>query len=439
MTSEREYLVSSGSLIVKRQKGGKYLVKDLKKRIQGKANEDLKELLVLCDGTRTVGDVVRELCRVYSEPEKEVRKKASKSIDFLCDLHFLEGSDQPLHTPPIVKNSDMEWPIDIAYLEVTNTCNLNCVHCYKEAGMSHGGELDKKGWISVIDSLASLGVVSIAVTGGEPLLRKDIFDILEHIVDNAIGLNLFTNGILLSEDVVCRLEDITPEKVMVSVDGTRETHQKIRGENTYDKTVEGITRLVNHGIPVRSNTVVYTENVEELSDIIQTLIDLGVREMVFDRFMGAGRGREHENLIPPLEIGERVSQQCRTLEEKTPQRIELKFTSEMQNTESPYSFCGIGTSMVTITAQGDVVLCPVLSGPEYTAGNLGEEGLESLWKNSTVFEPFRQCTPENMVCGTCSHVLECRGGCKARVLHHYGTVCMPDPWMCATRGQPWPE
>ncbi|MBU7015210.1 MAG: radical SAM protein, partial [Theionarchaea archaeon] len=225
----------------------------------------------------------------------------------------------------------------------------------------------------------------------------------------------------------------------VSLDGTRELHQKIRGENTFDKTVEGITRLVNHGIPVRSNTVVYTENVGELSNVIQMLVDLGVREMIFDRFMGAGRGTEHEHLIPPLEMGEEVSQQCRTFEEKTPQRLELTFASEMQNTESPYSFCGVGTSMVTVTASGDVVLCPVLSSPEHTAGSLREESMEYLWMNSPIFEPFRQCTTESMTCGTCSHVQECRGGCKARVLQHYGTVCMPDPWMCATRGQPWPE
>ncbi|MBU7019447.1 MAG: radical SAM protein [Theionarchaea archaeon] len=439
MPSEKEFLVSSGSLVIKKQKGGSYLVKDLKQRIQGKGNEDLKELLVMCDGTRTEDDVVRELCRLYSEPEKEVGKKASKSIAFLRDLHFLGSSHEPLHTPVIVRDSDMEWPVDVAYLEVTNACNLKCVHCYKEAGVPRGEELGTEDWVSLIDELASLGVVSIAVTGGEPLLREDIFDILECIVDNVIGLNLFTNGTLLTEDTVSRLKDLNPEKVMVSVDGMKETHQKIRGENTYDRTLKGITRLINDGIPVRSNTVVHSENVGELSDIIQVLVDLGVREMVFDQFMEAGRGREHGNLIPALEMGEKVSQQCRAFEEKTPQRIELKFTSEMQNTESSYSFCGVGTSMLTVTAYGDVVLCPVLSSPEHTAGNLKDESLESLWMNSPVFDPFRQCTPENMVCGTCPHVTECRGGCKARVLHYYNKVCMPDPWMCATRGQPWPE
>lgn len=430
------YPVTSGHLVIKKR-GDINLVKDVKTGVKGRANDDSRELLLLCDGTRTVEEIVEEVAAEYQESKKDIKKKVKKSLEFLEDLRFLSTVEEPVYTPLIIRDADMAWPLDIVYLEVTNKCNLHCVHCYKGAGDALPEELDTKDWFTLVDDLRELGVLTVAVTGGEPLLREDIFDILQYIHKNSLSIALFTNGTLITEEVIAALTPLDVERVVVSIDGTKETHEKIRGKNTFDKTVKSINQLIQHGFKVRSNTVIYTHNIHEIGNVIKMLLDYGVYEMIFDRFMDTGRGKD-TNLIPPLEMGAAVAEQCKNSEEKEPQRFELTFTSTVGEPDDYYSFCGIGTSMCTITANGNVVLCPVLSSPDYTAGNVKNASLKELWLNSEVFQPFRECTLDDIMCGTCPHKAECRGGCKARALQIYKKVCMPDPWMCSTRGQKWP-
>jgi radical SAM protein with 4Fe4S-binding SPASM domain len=430
------YPVTSGHLVIKKR-GDFNLVKDVKTGVKGRANDDSRALLLLCDGTRTVQDIVEEVAAEYEESQKDIEKKVKKSLEFLEDLQFLSTVEEPVYTPLIVRDTDMEWPLDIVYLEVTNACNLQCVHCYKDAGKALPAELTTKDWITIIDELTALGVLSLAVTGGEPLLREDIFDILHHAHKNALSIALFTNGTLITDHVITALTPLHIERVVVSLDGTKETHEKIRGKNTFDKTVESIKQLIQNGFKVRSNTVIYTQNITEIDHVIKMLLDWGVYEMIFDRYMDTGRGKK-TSLAPPLEMGAAVAEQCKQSEEKAPQRFELTFTSTMGEPDDYYSFCGIGTSMCAITANGNVVLCPVLSTPQYTAGNVNDTPLKELWLTHDVFQPFRECTLDDTVCGSCPHKSTCRGGCKARALQMYKKVCMPDPWMCSTRGQQWP-
>lgn len=435
--NEELYPVTSGKVVIKRR-GKTYFVKDTKTGVQGKANEDLRELLLFCDGTKTVKEVVEEISKNYEEPQEKVEKKVVKSIEFLEDLDFLDLVDNPSYAPVVIRDADLKWPLDVAYLEVTNTCNLRCIHCYKTAGSPLPEELTTEDWFSIIDQLKALGVFDIAITGGEPFMREDLFAILEYLVENTFSVNLFTNGTLLNQEQVKRLKEINVAKVVVSIDGTKKTHEKIRGKNTFDKTVESIALLTKNGFDVRSNTLIYTDNIQELEALIQLLLDLGVQEMIFDRFMEAGRGEQYRNLIPPLEVGRTVSHICSKFEKEGAQKVELGYTGDIGKPGISYSFCGIGTSMVTVKANGDVVVCPVLSGPECTAGNIKDTPLRELW-DSTIFQPFRECSLDDMVCKTCPHSTECRGGCKARVFQHYSKFCMPDPWMCAVRGQKWPE
>ncbi|MGD2249672.1 MAG: radical SAM protein [Candidatus Methanofastidiosia archaeon] len=433
-----EYVLTSGSVVVKPKKDGKALVKDVAQHIQGRANEDLVTLLQLCDGTKTVQGITEEISKNYKESRKDIEKKVLKSLEFLKDLNFVHVADQPEYTPVIVRDANLEWGLDMVYLEVTNECNLQCVHCYKQAGSSYGQELSTAEWKTIIDETVDAGVITAAVTGGEPFLRKDIFDILQYLHDNTISVNVFTNGTLLDEKKVKKLQKVNPERVLVSIDGAcAETHEKIRGKNTFEKTIESIKMLIETDIKVRTNTVIYTENIDELDNLVDILLDMGVQEMVFDQFMDAGRGTTHNDLIPSLEMGKIVSEKVTDIGEK-PQRFTLKLGADIEGS-TYFSFCGIGTSMVTIKANGDVVLCPVLSGPEETAGNVLNTPLKEIWSTNTIFQPFRRCNLDDMVCNTCPHKMECRGGCKARALHYYKNVCEPDPWMCATRGQPWPE
>ncbi|MBU7029456.1 MAG: radical SAM protein [Theionarchaea archaeon] len=438
MINEEEYPVTSGNVIIKKVRDF-YRIIDVKTGTAGKANQDLRDLFVLCDGTRTVREILEELSKNYREPRPKVKEKVIKSIEFLEGLNFLSLNHTPQYTPLVIRESDMEWPLDIVYLEVTNTCNLDCIHCYKHAGPPLHNELSTDEWCSIIDHLKEIGVVELAVTGGEPLMRDDIFSILEHAARNAMWLKLFTNGTLINEETVQKLKEIGVEEIMVSIEGaTKETHELIRGKDTFEKVIKSISLLIENGMKVRSNTVLYTENIPELENLVQLLLDLKVQDMILDPLMKWGRGEDKDNLIPPMEIGKKVAELLKKSEIEGKKIFELKFTSDIQNQDPNFSFCGIGTSMCAITANGNVCLCPALYGPEFTAGNVKDASVRELWLESKIFQPFRTCKTDDMQCKTCPSKLDCRGGCKARVLQYYGKVCMPDPWMCVTQGQKWP-
>lgn len=436
--NEDQYPVTSGHVVIK-QAGESHLVIETRTGVRGTANQDLRDLLILCDGTRTVKDIVEELCKDIREPRQKVKRKVIKSIEFLESLNFVKLEDAPHHVPLVIRDTDMGWPLDIVYLEVTNRCNLHCLHCYKDAGLPLPDELSTEEWFSVIDHVKDMGVLELAVTGGEPLVRDDIFSILQHAADHAMQLKLFTNGTLIDEESVHILKEIGVEEVLVSIEGaTRETHERLRGKNTFDKVMKSISLLVENGMKVRSNTTLTIYNIPELESLVQMLLDLKVQGMVFDPLMGAGRGKEQESMIPPIEIGKMVSDLFKKFKQERKEKFELNFSSDIAEPDPSFSFCGIGTSMCTITANGNVCLCPAMSGPEHTAGKIKDTSLRKLWLESEVFQPFRTCRVVDMECRTCPSNLECRGGCKARVIQYYGKVCMPDPWMCAARGQEWP-
>ncbi|MBU7026535.1 MAG: radical SAM protein, partial [Theionarchaea archaeon] len=199
MIDETLYPVTSGYVVIKKR-GESSFIKDVKKGIGGKANDDLRELLLLCDGTKSAKEIAEEVSKTYKESEKDVKKKVMKSIEFLEDLHLLELADNPGYQPLRVRDTNLEWPLDVAYLEVTNACNLTCIHCYKKGGNPLSNELDSEEWMSIIDELKELGILTVAVTGGEPFTREDIFDIVEYIARNAISVNILTNGTLITPD-----------------------------------------------------------------------------------------------------------------------------------------------------------------------------------------------------------------------------------------------
>lgn len=433
------YPTSSGNLVVK-QVGDSFIVKDMLSKKSGHANESLKSLLLQCDGKRTIRDIIDSLTKKYEDDAKEIERKAIKSLKYLESLDFLKLADKPSFTPIMFHSKKLRWPLNLVYIEVTRACNLSCIHCYASAGKEPENELDTGQLHALIDQLSSLGVLDVVFTGGEPLMRSDIFELMEHATKKSMSPYLFTNGVLLNENRIRRLKELNVETVAVSLDGASpKTHNKIRGSDCFDVTLRNIQQLAKTEIHTRINTALYRDNIDEIEKLIELLARIGVNEIQMDCLMGYGRGEALKDLILPLETSEeityRIHKKNKEFETKQKTRVPELRMSDSTSTQSVkvkrQSLCGVGTTACAIRPNGDVVLCPVLSTDEFVAGNVLEDSLESIWINSEVFDPLRSQDVNSISqCSKCNHKDYCLGGCKAKAYFFNKRFDASDPWMC---------
>lgn len=126
----------------------------------------------------------------------------------------------------------------------TNACNLRCKHCYQKAEKSTSDELNTKEVMNIIDRMGEIGITYVALSGGEPLMRKDFFDAAKRMEKNEIAFSIATNGTLLTKENVKKLEEADCKYIQISLDGaTAKTHDWLRGKGMFEKTIKGIKTL----------------------------------------------------------------------------------------------------------------------------------------------------------------------------------------------------
>ncbi len=207
--------------------------------------------------------------------------RLSKFIDEIIDPQPLG----PVRTP--------SGPVVIWNL--IRRCNLNCKHCYSiSTDKDFPGELSTSEVFSVMDDLKSFGVPVLILSGGEPLLRPDIFDISKRAKDMGFYVGLSTNGTLIDEEMIKRIAAIGYDYVGISIDGIKETHDKFRRrEGAFDASMKGIRLCVNEGIKVGIRFTMTQDNVHELDGLIKLMDDEGIDKFYLSHLNYAGRGNHN--------------------------------------------------------------------------------------------------------------------------------------------------
>ena len=207
--------------------------------------------------------------------------RLSKFIDEIIDPQPLG----PVRTP--------SGPVVIWNL--IRRCNLNCKHCYSiSTDKDFPGELSTSEVFSVMDDLKSFGVPVLILSGGEPLLRPDIFDISKQAKDMGFYVGLSTNGTLIDEEMIKRIAAIGYDYVGISIDGIKETHDKFRRrEGAFDASMKGIRLCVNEGIKVGIRFTMTQDNVHELDGLIKLMDDEGIDKFYLSHLNYAGRGNHN--------------------------------------------------------------------------------------------------------------------------------------------------
>ncbi|MFQ5560511.1 MAG: radical SAM protein [Nitrospinota bacterium] len=321
----------------------------------------------------------------------------------------------------------------------TSRCNLKCDHCYLDAETLDKGKDDistEEGY-RLIDQIALNNPSAILIlTGGEPLMRDDIFLLGKHAKDKGLMPVLGTNGTLLTEEVCDKLVENGIPGVGVSIDSLNPAlHDGFRGvDGALEKTIKGLEIAKSRGLDFQVQTTVTKFNIDEIEDIINFSVDIGCRIYNLFFLVCTGRGQEVSDISP--EEYEQVLLKLVTLQEKFEGKIIIKAkcaphfkrVAYQQNPDSSLlkgytTDCLAGKHYARVDQKGNVTPCPYM--PE-AAGTILESGFDSVWKSSELFQSFR--APEYTgKCGKCDYRIIC-GGCRARAFATTGSYLDDDPW-----------
>ncbi|MEM1589414.1 MAG: radical SAM protein [Candidatus Bathyarchaeia archaeon] len=339
--------------------------------------------------------------------------------------------------------------------DFTYRCNLNCKHCYSNASVYAGKELETKEALKVVDQLADFGVVSLAFSGGEPLMRKDFFEVAKHAVNSGLYVSLATNGTLLNKQTVQRLKEIGIHYVEVSVDGSdAKFHDAFRGvPGAFDLAVQGLKNCVEQDLCASVAVTATKENFKDIPQILELAEKIGAKRFALFNFVPTGRGAEmaSQDLSPEEReeimiflLGRLLSGSKVAILTTTPQlaRVAVSHQGGLSEVFIPMAHmqtsrvskkavaladfiggCGAGRLYCSISPEGEVHPCVFLP---IKVGSLKTDTFGDLWLNSKVFQVLRNRENLKGSCGECQFKYVC-GGCRARAYAYTRDILASDP------------
>lgn len=332
-------------------------------------------------------------------------------------------------TPRLVDQlaTGLDAPICLTW-ELTYACNLACVHCLSSSGRRDPDELSTAEAKSVIDDIAEMGVFYVNVGGGEPLVRRDFFELLHHALERRVGVKFSTNGYLLDAARARELAALDYLDIQLSLDGTdAATNDAIRGEGSYAAVRQAMTNLAEAGFEgFKLSVVVTRHNVDQLDGFAALAADHGAQLRV-TRLRPSGRGADVYHELRPTAAQQ--PQIYHWLKDHPDVLTGDSFfhLSALGDPLEGLNLCGAGRIVCLIDPVGDVYACPFVIHDEFKAGNVRSPGgFATIWRTSERFRALRQPGAAG-ACASCGSYDACKGGCMATKFFTGLPLDGPDP------------
>lgn len=315
--------------------------------------------------------------------------------------------------------------------ETTLDCNAKCIHCYSDALFGRGPaywSLEES--LDLIDQIAEAGVLILALSGGEVLMRPDWENIVEHAVSRGLRVTFATNGILVNKKVAKRIAELGVFNVSVSFDGAvAETHNAIRGvPNIFEKACKAVQNLTNEGVRVTINYTPMRPNLDEAPALIELAHRLGAEKINLTEYVYTTRGGIE--LMPTADELGKLLEFWTKAGEHWKDQIEVDWHDcrvglILPEAEAdPYKGCGAGYTHCRITVDHDVTPCVVLP---VAVSNLRNQRFMDIWNNAQELKKIRsRDSIQSGNCADCEHKSRC-GGCRAASYALYGDAYAGDP------------
>ncbi|MBU0512437.1 MAG: PqqD family peptide modification chaperone [Chloroflexi bacterium] len=378
------------------------------------------EVAHLCDGQHSISQITAAIAQRWDKDPAVIQRDVVSCLDSLQHSGFLSNSlssASQLELPKVGR----PWRL---YLYLTEQCNLRCRHCAVVHGPRPTHLLNSETIYRLIDQALETGVDGIAFSGGEPLLRDDLPDLLEYSARRVKTL-LSTNGMLLDEPTAAALANLGVI-VQISLDGaTAATHDAIRGGGAFERTWQGIAELQRYDIGDRLalNVTLMRHNIEQMSEIIDLAVEHGVSGVRFTPLQPMGRAAELWSELAPTR--EQYVQAYRFLYQHShddgvvvsPGLLGL----ELEPPENGL-WCGLGR-LLLVDSQGDIYPCSMLTTPQFQLGNIADtplaEALASKKLCGLVMLAERR-KDEIEACRACGWRHFCQASCPASIWLQHG-------------------
>ncbi len=341
--------------------------------------------------------------------------------------------------------------------ELTRSCNLFCAHCRSASRQEKfDDELSTTECLRLTDGIVETAKPVLILSGGEPLLRRDIFLIASYAADKGLRVAIGTNGTLITDEIATKLRAVPVSRVAVSIDfPTAELQDKFRGKTgAFEAAISGITLLRQAGIDVQINSTVTRLNMNYLNDLLKLALDSGA--VAFHPFMlvptGRGKGLESVAMSPTeyeqtlnwvydrqKELGSSIflkptdAPHYQRIVKQRDARVKVNLNTSLPEQaveaknkamDSMTRGCLAGINFGFISHRGTVQGCGYL---DVAAGNVREKSFKEIWQGSPLFSQLRELSNIKGKCGVCEYKNIC-GGCRARAYESTGDYLQEEPY-----------
>jgi radical SAM protein with 4Fe4S-binding SPASM domain len=296
-------------------------------------------------------------------------------------------------------------------LYVTNKCNSKCKHCMFSSGEKEMREMKLSEIKKVLIEGKKLGATELHITGGEPLFRKDILEILRISRRLNYYIRFQSNLTLFTESFMKDIKELVNE-ILTSIDGLEETHDYIRFKGSFKLTTDWIKRLKKEGFRVIVASVISKYNYKDISEIIKLTSSLNVDSHLFVYATPAGNMKK-ENCLDIKEWREQISLIKKTYKKIKP-LMDVTYEENMIHVDDEYlaskNKCRLRLKdHVIVLSNGDIFPCLVFFGTDKRMGNVRKQSLKEIWENSPMWKFYDKDPKE---CINCKRYNKCKAGCK---------------------------
>ncbi len=333
----------------------------------------------------------------------------------------MAGSNNLKITPP-------RWLL----AELTYKCPLQCPYCsnpldYKK----HSHEISTEDWKRVLTQARKMGAVQLGFSGGEPLTRQDLPELVQHARQLGYYSNLITSGYGLTEEKIIQLKQAGLDHIQVSIQASsKELNDHIAGTKSYESKKQ-VARLVKkHGYPMVLCVVIHRENIHQMSDILAMAEELGADylELANTQYYGWAH-KNRDLLMPTKEQFDKAEAIAQAFKEKVADKMKIYYVIPDFHEDRPKACMnGWGTTFLTIAPDGVALPChSARELPGLDCPNVTEHNIEEIWNESKAFNFFRGTDWMKEPCRSCDEKDKDFGGCRCQAYILTGDMSNTDP------------
>ncbi|MBU6997545.1 MAG: radical SAM protein [Theionarchaea archaeon] len=397
------------------------------KRYGHDVNVEGAVILRKCTGRKTVREIVDEICEEFDDVPASVEPKVVAFLNEAVEKRYVQIQDNPHFTNSFMKGTtDYITPFK-AIVEVTSACNLRCIHCYGDCGIKSERELTTDELITILDQLHEMGTEGLNISGGEPLLRKDLLKILDYC-HGKFTFSLLSNGTLIDDEFARKFAQYG-SPLQVSIYGHEdEDHDAVtRVKGSFKATMRGVQSMVRNHVYVMGAYLYKPGNLDYIEEMAKFCAELGLAVFRVGALVTVGRGKDLEWEVTASEFRQ-VADILNNLEKEYQGTMTVQPWSpggelpkeEMNGPEEGKRSlnCDVGSYNIVIGPNGDLIPCGLM---RMRFGNLHRDDPRELFSRDHVQYFSTIEAPSPQLCGDCEFLYKCRK-CHAEAASHFFRV-----------------